>query len=450
MEDNDFKKNWEHILKAVKSHIPAQSFKTWFKPILPIKYENNILTVQVPSQFFYEFLEAHYSELINSSISNILGEGAKIQYSVVMNNKFNYINAPLTKSKSVMPLRGEINDLQLNPKYTFDNFVEGSGNQFAKVSSIAISESPGTTSFNPFLVYGGVGLGKTHLIQAIGNYACSQKKAKKIIYVSSEKFTIDFINSIQTNKTTEFSKLYRNADLLLVDDIQFFAEKEKTQEEFFHTFNSLYQKGKQIVFSCDKPPSELKGLEERLISRFQSGLVVDIQAPDLETRIAILQRKAEENGIELSQEVSLFIATNIQSNIRELEGALIRLMAYASFTGKEITLELSKSILKDIRKYENKNLTVEFIQREVADYFNISEDLLRAKTRKQEAVLARQTAMYLSKELTNNTLTTIGLHFGGRDHATVIHAIKSVCDTMVLDRKYKETVDTIKRKIEVA
>lgn len=450
MEDNIYKKKWDLILREIKNHIPAQSFKTWFKPILPVKYENNILVVEVPSQFFYEFLEAHYGELINNSIKNILGEYAKIQYSVVINNKPNFINVPLNKPQSILPERGPINDLQLNPKYTFDNFIEGASNQFAKVSAVAISEAPGTTNFNPFLVYGGVGLGKTHLIQAIGNYAVDMKRVKKIIYVSSEKFTIDFINSIQTNKTTEFSKLYRNADLLLVDDIQFFAEKEKTQEEFFHTFNSLYQKGKQIVFSCDRPPSELKGLEERLISRFQSGLVVDIQPPDLETRVAILQRKALENGVELYQDVSMFIASNIQSNIRELEGALIRLLAFASFTGEVITLEVAKSVLKDIHKYENKNLSVEFIQKTVAHHFNIPEDQLRSKTRKHEAVIARQTAMYLSKELTKNTLTTIGLHFGGRDHATVIHAIKSVCDSMIMDKKYRDTVEILKRKIEVA
>jgi len=450
MEHNNIKTLWENILNDIKAHIPAQSFKTWFKPIVPVKHENKVLTVQVPSQFFYEFLEAHYSELINRSILNIIGEDTSIQYTVVIDSKKNFMSAPLNKSQTISSSKKTLSDLQLNPKYTFNNFVEGSSNQFAKVASIAVAEAPGKTNFNPLLVYGGVGLGKTHLIQAIGSHSYSQNKVKKVIYVSSEKFTIDFINSIQTNKTTEFSKLYRTVDLLLVDDIQFFTDKEKTQEEFFHTFNTLYQKGKQIVFSCDRSPSELKGLEERLISRFQSGLVVDIQPPDLETRVAILQKKASDNNINLPQDVSLFIASNIQSNIRELEGALIRLLAYASFSGKDITLELAKSILRDIQKEENRNISVESIQRIVAKYFNIPEDQLRAKTRKQEAVLARQTAMFLSKELTNNTLTTIGLHFGGRDHATVIHAIKSVTDIMIQDKKFKETVDTIKQRIEVA
>jgi len=450
MEHNNIKTLWENILNDIKAHIPSQSFKTWFKPIVPVKHENKVLTVQVPSQFFYEFLEAHYSELINRSILNIIGEDTSIQYTVVIDSKKNFMSAPLNKSQTISSSKKTLSDLQLNPKYTFNNFVEGSSNQFAKVASIAVAEAPGKTNFNPLLVYGGVGLGKTHLIQAIGSHSYSQNKVKKVIYVSSEKFTIDFINSIQTNKTTEFSKLYRTVDLLLVDDIQFFTDKEKTQEEFFHTFNTLYQKGKQIVFSCDRSPSELKGLEERLISRFQSGLVVDIQPPDLETRVAILQKKASDNNINLPQDVSLFIASNIQSNIRELEGALIRLLAYASFSGKDITLELAKSILRDIQKEENRNISVESIQRIVAKYFNIPEDQLRAKTRKQEAVLARQTAMFLSKELTNNTLTTIGLHFGGRDHATVIHAIKSVTDIMIQDKKFKETVDTIKQRIEVA
>jgi chromosomal replication initiator protein len=348
-------------------------------------------------------------------------------------------------------INGVANDAsQLNRRYTFDNFVEGSSNQFAKAASLAVAEAPGTTSFNPLVIYGGVGLGKTHLIQAIGNFSLQQGTVKRALYVSSEKFTIEFINSIQKNKTTEFSKIYRNVDLLLVDDIQFFINKERTQEEFFHTFNSLHQKGKQIVLSSDRPPKDITGIEERLLSRFQWGLVADIQSPDLETRIAILQKKSEENGIELPGDVIQLIAYNVTSNIRELEGCLIRLLAQASFNGLDINLQLAKKILKDVISQKQNHITIEDIQKIVSEYYRIPDDLLRAKTRKKEVALVRQIAMYIAKNHTKHSLKTIGLHFGGRDHSTVIHAVSTIETYAKEDHKIAEDIENISQQIELS
>jgi len=305
-------------------------------------------------------------------------------------------------------------------------------------------------SYNPLYIYGGSGLGKTHLIQAIGNLVRKERLARKILYVSSEKFTIDFIESIQRNKTTEFSNLYRYVDVLIVDDIHFFINKERTQEEFFHTFNTIHQKGKQIVLSSDRPPKELRGMEERLISRFQWGLVVDIQPPDLETRIAILQKKAEENGIHLTNEIIELFATNIISNIRELEGALIRLLARSSLDSKDITVDLAKGVLRDLSLGKKRTLSVEEIQRIVSEHYQIPEDMIRAKTRKQEIALARQISMYLAKKYTNHSLKTIGLHFGGRDHTTVIHAIQCIDNFIKTNKKIRDDIKQLERKIEIA
>jgi chromosomal replication initiator protein len=299
------------------------------------------------------------------------------------------------------------------------------------------------------VIYGGTGLGKTHLMQAIGNHAMAHGKAKRVIYVSSERFTVEFVEAIQRDTTNEFAGFYRSMDILIVDDIQFFAGKERTQDHFFHTFNELHQLGKQIVLSSDRPPKELKGLDDRLLSRFQWGLTSDIQPPDLETRIAILLNKSENEKINLPQDVVECIASNVTSNIRELEGCLISLMAKASLEGREITVDLAREVLKVVVGDVKSPLTIETIQRTVCDYFNIPEDLIRAKTRKQEIVSARQVAMYLAKELTNCSLKTIGLHFGGRDHSTVIHAYQSVEDQMRIDQKYQANVQQIRRRLQM-
>jgi len=437
---------WENILDDIRKDVNGNSFTTWFKPIKPEKFENNTLTIQVPSQFFYEWLETHYSDAIKKAMIHRFGPEAKLLYSIIMDSSIQSVQLPsINKANRKSSFPSNISE-----RFTFENFVEGDCNKFAKAAALSVANSPGGTTFNPLLIYGGVGLGKTHIIQAIGNFAKFRNLVKRVLYVDSERFTMDFINSIQKNKTTEFSSLYRSVDLLIVDDIQFFSNKERTQEEFFHTFNTLHNKGKQIVLSSDRPPKEMKGIEERLTSRFQWGLVVDIQLPDLETRQAILQKKAEENGLELPGDIFEFIATNITSNIRELEGALIRLLAYSSLNGEDITLDLAKRLLKDVCIPQMRAISIEFIQKSTAEYFNFPDDMMRAKTRKKEIAQARQIAMYLCKTITDNSLKTIGLHFGGRDHTTVIHAISCIEKLIKKDSKIRDHVDAIKNKIEIA
>jgi chromosomal replication initiator protein len=451
VDKSDANATWEESLIEIQKTINPQSFRTWFHPIVPLRLDNSELTIQVPSQFFYDWLEEHYPHIIRNAITQVLGDGATLVYTVLQNEDQKPLPSQTNTRRSPGKFMGE--ETYLNSRYTFDTFVEGKGNQFAKAASLAVSEAPGKTSFNPLVIYGGVGLGKTHLIQAIGNFAKEKNTAQKIIYISSEKFTIEFINAIQNNRMNEFSQLYRNVDILLVDDIQFFLSKERTQEEFFHTFNTLHQKGKQIVLSSDRPPKELKGLEERLVSRFQWGLVAEIQPPDLETRIAILQQKAGFDGIDLPSEIIEFIATNITSNIRELEGSLIKLLAYSSLKGVDICLDLAKVVLKDILINKKKDMSIEDIQRVVCEYFQIPDDLLRGKSRKQEIVYARQIAMFLSKEMTRYSLKSIGLHFGGRDHTTVIHAVQTIQNLLKNgDEKlrFSETIDTLRKKVEVA
>ncbi len=435
---------WSECKEIIQSNIPSQSFKTWFNPIVPLKLEDSILLIQVPNQFFYEWIEEHYSELIQKVLYETTGEELRLKYVIENKDNGEYQPTETIREKFRIP----DNETQLNKRYTFDSFIEGSSNQFAKAASLAVAESPGKTSYNPLLVYGGVGLGKTHLIQAIGNFAQIERTTNKILYVSSEKFTIDFINAIKNSSTNKFSEIYRSIDLILVDDVQFFIDKERTQEEFFHTFNTLHHQNKQIVLSCDRPPSELKGLEERLVSRFQSGLVVDIQPPDLETRIAILHKKAEEEGIGLDQEIAEFIANHITSNIRELEGALIKLLAYASLTDKILSTELTRQILKDIAKPISINISIENIQKVVSQYYDLPVDLLRAKTRKQEVANARMLSMYLSKKITSNSLKTIGLLHGGKDHSTVIHALKTVEAKIEDEPKLRDVVENLQKKIE--
>lgn len=461
-EPQDVKSIWNQCLEIIRDNVNPLSFKTWFEPIVPLKIEGKQLTIQVPSQFFYEWLEEHYYSLIKKTLTKVLGEGAHLAYSVVMENSSSeeakaMINLPATP-KQVSSLSQSIYikssyesqsfESNLNPRYTFENFVKGDCNQLARAAALAVANNPGGTSFNPLVIYGGVGLGKTHLIQAIGNYVLANKKGLKVYYVSSEKFTIDFVEAIQKDRVSDFSNFYRSMDVLIVDDIQFFAGKEKTQDNFFHTFNALHQARKQIVLSCDRPPKELKGLDDRLISRFQWGLIADIQPPDLETRIAILKKKAEDTGLDLPQEVIEYIAVHITSNIRELEGCLISLLAKSSLENRKIDIELTKEVVKTFVKDTSVKVSIEEIQRIVCEYFNIPPDMLKAKTRKQEAVVARQIAMYLCKELTDSSLKTIGLHFGGRDHSTVIHACQSVEEDMKKSEKFRNLVESLRRKIE--
>ena len=460
---------WSRCLEKIQGRVTSLSFKTWFQPIVPLKLADRELTVQVPSQFFYDWVEQHYNALIRESIIDVLGEEATLYYSIAADDESATGTTQLElslqtqsiepTSTATQPLPGQtvrssirLSELplvqsNLNPRYTFENFIKGDSNQLARAAAMAVANNPGGTSFNPLVLYGGTGLGKTHLMHALGNHAVALGKTRRAIYVSSEKFTVEFVEAIQTDNVNEFSHFYRSVDLLIVDDIQFFSGKEKTQDNFFHTFNTLYQLGKQIVLSSDVPPKELKGLDDRLISRFQSGLTADIQPPDLETRIAILRKKSEDSGFDLPQDVIDFIASNVTSNIRELEGCLISLIARASLDNREIGVELARDVLKMVVNELRSPVTIDQIQRVVCEFFDLPEDLLRAKTRKQEVVIARQVAMYLAKELTNSSLKTIGLHFGGRDHSTVIHAYQSVQNHLSADSMFKQNVEQLRRHL---
>jgi chromosomal replication initiator protein len=530
--DQSAERVWNECLDIIQDNVSQQSFKTWFKPLKAQSLEDEDdlrkLTIQLPSRFYYEWLEEHYFSLLRKTVTKVLGSNGRLFYDVVIEQddpddpdqgasmqlparqmgEDSPTDSPDGSDDSLSPSRNDSPsspqrqhsadpptpsnqdrpgdsvqasrgrppgsaadesereppvqnpfaipgiqekevDSQLNESYTFERFIEGDCNQLARSAAWAIAQEPGGTSFNPYLVYGGVGLGKTHLIQAVGNYVNENRPNKTVLYVSSERFTTEFVQSIQRNRISEFSMFYRQVDVLIVDDVQFFSGKEKTQEEFFHIFNALHQAGKQIVLSADRPPREIEGIEERLLSRFQWGLSADVQPPGLETRVAILQRKAEDDGIDLDQDVIEFIAHNVKSNIRELEGALIRLLAHATLHQRELDLTLAKEVLRDLVDDEQASLTIEEIQRIVCEYLNIDEDRVRGKTRKREVVRARQIAMYFCKQLTQNSLKTIGLHFGGRDHSTVIHANNTVEDQMETDEQFENTVKEIGRKLDL-
>lgn len=452
----DAKLVWEKCLEIIEQSINQQAFHTWFKPLKPVSLEKNVLCVESPHQFFYEWLETHYKQLINRAIQAVLGPEGILTFKINQSESDNEINETTdvqSEKQIIQPtikVKEPVLDSNLNQKYTFDNYIMGDNNSLARSAAYRVAQQPGETSFNPLIIYGDVGLGKTHLIQAIGNEVKARFKDKRVLYVSSEKFTNDFLEAISSIRTNDFANFYRSLDVLIVDDIQFFAGKEKTQETFFHTFNTLHQQNKQIVLSSDKPPKDLKGIPERLISRFQWGLIADIQPPDLETRTAILKRKSELMGMYLDVEILEYLATNITSNIRELEGSLVALLAESSISFKPITIELAKEVLKKTSTSRiKKSLSIEQIQSAVCEHFNITEEMMRSKSRKQEIAIARQVAMYLSKELTKFALKTIGLIFGGRDHSTVIHAHKTIQDMMKKDPNFKNEIDSIKKKLDI-
>jgi len=446
---------WRDCLRTIKDNVTQMTYNTWFLPIKPISLEGSTLKIQLPSKFFWEWIDEHYNTLINKTIHDILGANAKLAYIIADEEELHNEKQTEALTNVKLPVIEETKkqpqiETYLNPRYTFDNFIKGEGNQLARAAAGAISENPGGTSFNPLFIYGGVGLGKTHLIQAIGNKILHNFSDKKVIYLSSDSFTVEFVEAIQSNKVNEFQSFYRSMDVLIIDDIQFLIGKEKTQDLFFHIFNSLHQSRKQIILSSDKPPKDLKGLDERLISRLQWGLTADIQPPELETRIAILKRKAIDYGMSISNEIIDYIAGSITSNIRELEGCLIKLLANASLNSKEINLDLAKKTVKEIATDRKVNITIESITKAVCDYFKIDENKLRDKTRKKEIVMARQIAMYLSKELTKSSLKTIGLHFGGRDHSTVIYACDAIETLKNKDSSFEEQVNTLRNIIEIS
>lgn len=459
---------WEKCLQVIKANVPEQSFKTWFEPIVPFRLAGKTLTIQVPSQFFYEWLEENYIHVLRRALDFAIGRDGQLEYSIIVDTGGDRqppikVHVPTTNSPQAAEARQKAAsepkkvtpqtprspdsselDLYLNPTYSFDNYIEGDCNRLARSAGMAVAQRPGVTSFNPLLIYGGVGLGKTHLVQAIGNHIKGHHHDKFVLYVSSEKFTNQFINAIKSNTLQDFTDFYMKVDALILDDVQFLSGKEKTQDTFFHIFNHLHQSGRQIIMTSDRRPSELQGLQDRLLSRFKWGLTADLQQPDFETRIAIIQRKLQAEGIYIEYSVIEYIAHSVNTNVRELEGVIISLMAQASLVRRDIDLDLAKIVMKNIVTAEDREVNIDTIQEIVSDYYDVSIADLKGKSRKKELVYPRQVAMYFAKELTDLSLKSIGYHFGGRDHSTVIHAIQTISDLMEQDDSVKEAVQKIR------
>jgi chromosomal replication initiator protein len=454
---------WDKSLKIIKDNVSPQVFKTWFTPIKALKWENFLLTLSVPSQFFFEWIEEHYFDLMNKTISQIFGESAKVQYQIIFDDyedthEPKSIKLPGLKNNSrsnqntlpFEPITIETREFPtyLNQRYSFDNFITGDSNQLAYSAAMAVSQNPGKTRFNPLVLYGDTGLGKTHLVQAIGNYISNNFPRMRTLYTNSERFTMEFISAIQNNKTNEFVNFYRSVDVLIVDDIQFFAGKEKTQDNFFHTFNALYQAGKQLILTSDKAPGELRDVDDRLISRFKWGLTADIQSPDYEMRMALLQRKSQDEGIEIPSEIIEYIARHVKSSVRELEGALISLVAKVTLDKKPMSLELAKDVVYGFGVPEPPQLTIENIKKIVCEYYNISPSLVESKSRKHEIALPRQMSIYLSKMLTQSSLKAIGAAYGGRDHSTVLHSCQTIENYISTDKSVKDSYQTLYKKMK--
>lgn len=434
---------WEKTLDVIKVELTEVSFNTWLKAIQPISIKDNVIAFSVPDDFTKGILEARYMTLIKNALKQVSSEYYDIRF--VIPSEDNY--ASMMRESIERNIVEETVNSSLNPKYTFDTFVIGNSNRLAHAASVAVAESP-AKAYNPLFIYGGVGLGKTHLMHAIGHYILKQNTKSKVVYISSETFTNELINSIRDDKNNEFRNKYRSVDVLLIDDIQFIAGKERTQEEFFHTFNSLYEANKQIIISSDRPPKEIPTLEDRLRSRFEQGLIADIAPPDLETRIAILRKKAKVENLSISDDVMLLIAKKIQSNIRELEGALIRIVAYSSLTNGEINEDLANEALKDIiSSSKPKLVTPAAIKDIVGQYYNIKIEDFNAKKRNKSIVLPRQIAMFLCRELTDLSLPRIGEEFG-RDHTTIMHAYEKISSDMKIDIQLKSVLEELKSKIE--
>lgn len=463
---------WNDCLDIIQQTVDEQSFNTWFKPIAPLRTEGNVLTIQVPSQFFYEWLEEHYVPVLKKAIHQVLGPAGRLEYSVVVDSGnlqsppvlVNYPNGNGMKRSTAQVVNGNAHEdyspfsfkalnpqtvnSRLNPNYTFENFVEGDCNRLARSAGVAVSKKPGVTSFNPLMLYGGVGVGKTHLVQAIGNEIKRTLPEKIVLYVDQNDFTSQFLNALQNHKMQEFQNFYLQVDLLILDDVQFLAGREKTQEIFFHIFNQLHQSGKQIIMTSDCPPRDLKGFQERLLSRFKWGLTADLQEPDFETKLAIIHNKMQSDGIEIPTDVAEYLAYSVDTNLRDMEGVLNSLLFHATLLKKEIDLELAKEVLKNIVKEIQSDVSVDYIQKTVADYFKVELEQMKGKVKKREIVIPRQTAMYFCKRYTQLTLALIGENFGGRDHSTVIHALESVEDMMKTDANFKNSVDELTKKFK--
>ncbi len=480
---NDYEKVWSGCLTVIKDNISPNSFNTWFAPIKPVRLKNCILTLQVPSQFFYEWLEEHYIDLLKKTIKKELGPEGRLEYSIVMDNTYHAnqtqpftIHAPTLNRKALrnppvnMPIdinRKEnegkkmlnpfiipgLKKLNIHPQlidsYNFDNFIQGDCNRLARSAGIAVGQNPGKTSFNPLLIYSGNGLGKTHLAHAIGIEVKNHFPEKTVLYVTAEQFTNQFIDSIRNNNQNDFVHFYQMIDVLIVDDIHCLAGKPKTQDVFFHIFNQLHQGGKQIIITSDMPPVEMSGIEPRLLSRFKWGLSADLQVPDFETRLAILQKKIRNDGVEMPEDVLELISAKISTNVREMEGALISILAQSSMNKKDITLKLASSVIDKFVKNSPREITIDYIQQAVCKYFGLPIDKLKSKSRKRETVQARQLAMYFSKLYTKSSLAAIGNKCGNKDHATVLHACKTVKNLIDTDKSFKQYVDELDNMINV-
>jgi len=440
---------WNGALAEIEKKLSKPSFETWLKSTKAHALQGDTLIITAPNDFARDWLESRYSNLIAETLYDLTGEELDVKFIIPLNQSEEEFDLTPPKKNVSKEDGHEFPQSMLNSKYTFDTFVIGSGNRFAHAASLAVAEAP-AKAYNPLFIYGGVGLGKTHLMHAIGHYVLDHNPDAKVVYLSSEKFTNEFINSIRDNKAVEFRNKYRNVDVLLIDDIQFLAGKEQTQEEFFHTFNTLHEESKQIVISSDRPPKEIPTLEDRLRSRFEWGLITDITPPDLETRIAILRKKAKADGLVIPNEVMLYIANQIDSNIRELEGALIRVVAYSSLINKDINADLAAEALKDIiPSSKPKVITIQDIQQIVGQQFNVKLEDFKAKKRTKSVAFPRQIAMYLSRELTDFSLPKIGEEFGGRDHTTVIHAHEKISKLVQTDSQLQKHIKEISDSLKI-
>jgi chromosomal replication initiator protein len=470
---------WDNCLSFIRDNVNVQGYKTWFEPIVPLKLVDHILTIQVPSQFFYEWLEEHYIKLLRMVIKKELGAKGRLEYSIIMDNASpgkdkKSVKLPTSSKKDInnpavsMPYtmnKANSKDIpnpfiipgikkvkvnsQLVESNSFANFIEGDCNRLARSAGFAVAENPGKTSFNPLFLYSPTGLGKTHLSHAIGLQVRENFPEKTVLYLHSNQFISQFIDSIRNGNQNDFIHFYQMIDVLIIDDVHLLSGKEKTLDVFFQVFNHLHQNGKQIVITSDIPPVELTGFNNRLISRFKWGLAADLQTPDLETRIAIIQKKLYNDGIEMPQDVIEYLAYSITNSIRELEGALISIMAQSSLNKKEINIDLAKQIIDKYVKSTNREISIEYIQKVVCEYFSLPLDVINSKTRKREIVQARQLAMFFSKKHTKSSLATIGQHCGNKDHATVLHAVKTVNNLVDTDKKFKSYVDDLDKKIKM-
>ena len=475
METN-VNKVWENCLAFIKDNIQSQAYKTWFEPIIPVKLSDNSLSIQVPSKFFYEWLEEHYVKILKTALIKELGKDARLIYIIKMENSFgNKIpftekipsaNRSSLKTQNVdAPMEGNEGELknpfiipgirnlhiesQLNPNYSFDNFLEGDSNRLARSAGIAVSNKPGGTSFNPLMIFGGVGLGKTHLAHAIGVDIKERYPDTTVLYISAEKFTQQYIESVKKNNRNDFIHFYQVIDVLIVDDVQFLSGKSGTQDVFFHIFNHLHQNGKQVILTSDKAPVDMQDIEQRLLSRFKWGLSAELQTPDFETRISILKNKLYRDGVNMHEDIIAYVAKNIKTNIRELEGAIISLIAQSSFNKVEINVELAKEIINQFVKNTKREVSIEYIQKVVSEYFQMEIATLQSKTRKRHIVQARQLAMYFAKKYTKASLASIGSQIGKRDHATVLHACKTVDNLSFTDKQFRKYVDDLNQKLSL-